>query len=65
MTEFSKGMSILEALGLHPEARRVFEAYGMACCACMSAVSESIEAGAIMHAVDPDAVVEDLNQLGD
>jgi len=63
MVEFSKDMSILEALGLHPEARHVFESYGMTCCMCMGAVSETVEAGAIMHAVDPNAVIEDLNRL--
>jgi hybrid cluster-associated redox disulfide protein len=60
---FSKEMSILEALESHPEARAVFEAHGMTCCLCIGASSESVEAGAIMHQVDPEAVVADLNRL--
>ena len=65
MPGFHKEMSILEALELHPQARKVFEVHGMTCCLCMGAVSESIEAGAIMHAVDPDTVVDELNGLAD
>lgn len=61
--EFRKEMSILEALGLHPGARQVFEEHGMTCCLCMGAMSESIEAGAIMHSVDPADVVDQLNRL--
>jgi hybrid cluster-associated redox disulfide protein len=61
--EFRKEMSILEALALHPEARHVFEEYGMTCCMCMGAMTESIEAGAIMHSVDPANVVDRLNLL--
>jgi len=60
---FSKDMSILEALELHPQAHAVFESHGMACCLCIGAQLESIESGAIMHAVDPEAVVAELNGL--
>ncbi len=60
---FTKEMSILAALEAHPGARDVFEAHGMSCCLCIGASSESIEAGAIMHQVDPDVVVRELNGL--
>lgn len=65
MPVFTKEMSILEALESHPKAREVFEAHGMACCLCVGATSESVEAGAIMHLVDPDVVVAELNDLVD
>jgi hybrid cluster-associated redox disulfide protein len=60
---FTKDMSIFEALSADEEARGVFESHGMACCLCIGAQSESIEAGAILHQVDPDAVVAELNRL--
>jgi len=63
MVVFTKEMSILEALESHPQARAVFESHGMTCCLCMGATSESVEAGAIMHQVNPDAVVDELNRL--
>jgi hybrid cluster-associated redox disulfide protein len=62
---YSKDMSIFEALERDPGARAVFESHGMACCLCIGAQSESIEAGAILHKVDPDVVVAELNQLSD
>ena len=63
MTRFSKDMSIFEALTAAPEARAVFESHGMACCLCIGAQSESVEAGAILHQVDPGVVVDELNRL--
>jgi hybrid cluster-associated redox disulfide protein len=60
---YSRDMSIFEALERDPQARVVFESHGMACCLCIGAQSETIEAGAILHQVDPDVVVAELNQL--
>jgi hybrid cluster-associated redox disulfide protein len=65
MARFHTQMSIFEALDSDPEARAVFESHGMACCLCIGAQSETIEAGAILHQVDPEVVVEELNRLGD
>jgi hybrid cluster-associated redox disulfide protein len=60
---FNKHMSIFEALATHEAVREVFESHGMSCCLCIGAQSESIEAGAILHKVDPDVVVAQLNAL--
>ena len=65
MARFHKDMSIFEALESDPGARGVFESHGMACCLCLGAQSETIEAGAILHQVDPAVVVEELERLGD
>jgi hybrid cluster-associated redox disulfide protein len=63
MARFNKEMSIFSALESEPGARDVFESHGMSCCLCIGAQSETIEAGAILHQVDPDVVVEELNLL--
>ena len=63
MPPFNKDMSIFEALASDSRARAVFESHGMACCLCIGAQSESIEAGAILHQVDPEVVVAELNRL--
>jgi hybrid cluster-associated redox disulfide protein len=63
MARFSKEMSIFEALEADAAAREVFESHGMSCCLCIGAQSETIEAGAILHQVDPDLVVGELNRL--
>jgi len=65
MARFRREMSIFEALAADPAARGVFEGHGMACCLCIGAQSETIEAGAILHQVDPEVVVEELNRLSD
>jgi len=63
MTRFSKDTPIFEALAADAGARDVFESHGMACSLCIGAQSETIEAGAILHQVDPDVVVAELNRL--
>jgi len=63
MTTFHKDMSIIAALENHPGAREVFARHGMSCCLCIGASTETIEAGAIMHSVDPEVVVAELNRL--
>ena len=63
MVRFPKEMSIFEALEADADAREVFESHGMSCCLCIGAQSETIEAGAILHQVDPDLVVGELNRL--
>jgi hybrid cluster-associated redox disulfide protein len=63
MVRFSKEMSIFEALEADAAAREVFESHGMSCCLCIGAQSESIEAGAILHQVEPELVVAELNHL--
>lgn len=60
---FTKEMSIYEALQAHPQARDVFIRHGMGCISCMGATMESIENGAAMHGIDPDAIVDDLSKL--
>lgn len=59
----TKETTIIDALQAHPKAREVFVRHGLGCIGCMGAAMESIENGARMHGVDPEAVVRDLNKL--
>ena len=54
---------MMDALQADPRARDVFAAYGMGCVGCMGVSMESIEDGARMHGIDPEAVLADLNKL--
>lgn len=63
MTAFQKDMPIIAALELHPGVQEVFERHGMSCSTCIGASTETIEAGAIMHCVEPDEIVAALNEL--
>jgi hybrid cluster-associated redox disulfide protein len=60
---FTKDMSMMEALQADPRAKDVFAAYGMGCIGCMGVSVESVEDGAKMHGLDPNAVVAELNKL--
>lgn len=60
---FTREMSILEAIQADPRAKDVFNVYGMGCVGCVGESMESIEDGARMHGVDPEAVLSDLNKL--
>ncbi len=63
VTAFHRDMPILEALARHPGAREVFARHGMNCSTCLGASTGTIEDGAVLHQVDPDALVEELNAL--
>ena len=63
MAIFTKDMSIMEALQVDPRAREVFAAYGMGCIGCMGVSMESIEDGAKMHSINPEAILAELNKL--
>jgi hybrid cluster-associated redox disulfide protein len=63
MAIFTKDMSMMEALQADPRAKDIFASYGLDCIGCMGVSMESIEAGAAMHGIDPDAVVTELNKL--
>ncbi len=59
----TKDMSIEEALQAHPKAIEIFSRYNMGCFSCMGATAESIESGALMHGIDINDLMADLNAL--
>ena len=60
----TKDMIIGDVLRLYPEAKRVIEKYfGSGCFTCPGMKMESIDFGALMHNVDPELVVREINQL--
>lgn len=61
---FNKDMNIGEALKLHPGAEKIIEKYfGGGCFTCPGIRMESISFGAMMHGLDPEAIVRELNSL--
>ena len=52
-----------EALEMHPEAREIFAKYGLEHILTMGALTETIEAIARINDVNPQRIVEDLNDL--
>lgn len=61
--QFTKEMSIQDALFAHPQVREVFEKLGLPCMDCMASTMESIEAGASMHGLNVEELLKELNGL--
>ena len=60
--KITKDMSIIEIAQNYPETIEVFSKYGLGCIGCAAARYENVEAGARVHGIDPDQLVEDLNK---
>ena len=58
----TKEMIIGEVVDGHPETVEVFNKYGMGCLGCPATAFENIEQGAIMHGIDVEQLVADLNE---
>jgi len=63
MTAIVKEMSIEEVVSLYPNTIEVFFRYGMGCIGCQAAHFENIEQGALVHGIDIDKLMEELNQV--
>jgi len=63
MTGFHKDMAILDALARHPDGLAVFERHGMNCSSCPGVGTGTVESGAVLHQVDPQALLAGLNAL--
>lgn len=59
----TKEMSIIDIVQQYPEALPVFAKYGLGCIGCAAARFENLEAGAKVHGVDPQQMVDEINSL--
>lgn len=59
----TKEMGLIDIVQNHPEALEVFVKYGLGCIGCAAARFENLEAGAKVHGVDPDVMVDEINAL--
>lgn len=55
-------MSIIEIAQKYPETLEVFTKFGLGCIGCAAARYENVEAGARVHGIDPDVLLEELNK---
>lgn len=63
MANVNKEMTIGELLRQTPEAAPVLMSAGMHCLGCPSAQGESIEEAALVHGIDIDALMAELQKL--
>ena len=63
MEKVTKDMGIMDIVTAHPETLEVFTQYGMGCIGCAAAHFENLEAGAKVHGIDPDEMVNAMNAI--
>ena len=63
MAEITKNTTIGEALRINPNIAPVLMEIGMHCLGCPSSQMETIEEAAMVHGIEPDALVNEINQF--
>ncbi len=63
MSKITKDMGIMDIVTQYPETLEVFANYGMGCIGCAAARFENLEAGAKVHGIDVDAMVNAMNEI--
>ena len=61
--EINKKMSFGEIINRCPESANILMANGMHCFGCSMAMYETLEQGALMHGVNPDKLVKQINKI--
>ena len=61
MVKVSKDMIISELIKVDPNIVAILMRAGMHCIGCPSAQGESLEEGAFVHGLDPDMLVDQIN----
>ena len=63
MAQVTKDMLIGQLLQLDPNMAGILMASGMGCVGCPSAQMESLEEAAMVHGIEPDDLVNDINDF--
>ena len=59
----NKNSTIKEILSAHPEAKKFFNDREMACSSCFAVNFDTLEKGALMHGLETNALVDELNNF--
>lgn len=60
--KISKKMTFAQIMGKNPDSIEILIKKGMHCIGCPAAMQETLEQGAVMHGLDPDKLVEEINK---
>lgn len=63
MTKVTKDMIIADILNINKGTAPIFLSAGMHCLGCPSASNESIEQACMVHGIDADKLVDELNNF--
>ena len=61
--KITKEMGIMDIVQNYPETVEVFQKFGMGCIGCAAAHFENLEAGAKVHGIDLDAMLDAMNEI--
>ena len=59
----NKNSTIKEILSAYPEAKKFFNDQEMACSSCFAVNFDTLEKGALMHGLETNALVDELNNF--
>lgn len=60
-----KDMKIAEVLKKYPKISKVFNDFNMGCISCMGIQNETIEKGCLMHGIDVNLLIKELEKFID
>ncbi|MDY6821014.1 MAG: DUF1858 domain-containing protein [Deferribacterota bacterium] len=60
--KIDKNQTIAMILKNCPKSIKVFEKFNMGCASCLGIENETLEMGAIMHGIDVDELIKELNE---
>lgn len=63
MITITKDTIIGDILDIAPHTAPIFLSIGMHCLGCPSSRGETVEEACMVHGVDPDALLEELNKM--
>ncbi|MEF3255760.1 MAG: DUF1858 domain-containing protein [Deferribacterales bacterium] len=58
----SKTMLIAEVIKKFPATKKVFDDFNMGCLSCMGIQNETIEKGCLMHGIDPEELIKEIEK---
>lgn len=64
MAQITKETTIGEAMMINPDIAPILLGMGMHCLGCPASQGESIEEAAMVHGVDINSIMEQINALG-
>ncbi len=59
----SKDTVIADVLKAFPDSIKVFEKHNMGCLSCMGVQKESLEKGSLMHGIDVNILIAELQEV--
>ena len=62
MAQVSKDMTIGEVLAMNPEVAPILMEIGMHCIGCPSSIGESLEEACMVHGIEVDELLKNINE---